>query len=243
MKKRIIFDMDINLSAQYEGLAHKHEIALELEEKIDTTQVFLNYSDCLDYISFYQQEVGLCFIKINENQDLVYLKKLKALKTEAVFVVFTENINLSDDLNKFSHEKMWVHATARSDEEIDLLVSRALKFAFTDTIKMVEMGDNFVSLDSILYVETYKRNRNYLRIVLPTSEGIVKEAISHFFETYDGFIRFGHGLLVNKKNIRRVEDDSLSLCFEKTTERIRVLQTCKKQLKVLMRQLKPKILI
>lgn len=224
--KRVIIDADFETSELWESYIIAAEKKLNILDQIYANRVFTHHEDAYDYFLAHHSDVGAYFIKIDSKTDLDYLKRLKTIHTEAVFMVFSENNELNQEFLDLTIEGKWTHALAHSAKDLEKLIERLFTYVFTNCLKTVSVGDTELNLDSILYVETYKKNRNYLSISLKNNECLVRLTLGEFR-------KLGRGLIVNPRNIRRIENDGLTLCFKDCLKKIKAPQICKKQIESL----------
>lgn len=241
MKKQVIIDADIATCEKIESLAIRQERILEIDELIFTHRLFFNHSDAYDYFVRHVEEIELYFVKIERQEELVHLNRLQSLSDDTVFMVYSDNPTLNDDLDYFARSKNWVHGIVSDNQVLESLIDRILQFTFTSKPKLMEINGNYIVMTSILYAETYKRNRNYVRVVLRNNECIILTTLSSLEKNSSDLIRLSRGLLVNKNNIRGIEKDGLTLQFEGTLQKVTVPKVCKKRVKEFVREINPEV--
>ncbi|AYG00619.1 LytTR family DNA-binding domain-containing protein [Lactococcus allomyrinae] len=231
----VMIDAEFYAGNRLESFVLQAEEKLEIKNKIYTTRVFYNHEDAYRYLQTYHNEIKACFIKIATRRELEILKKMQNLKTQAFFMIYTDNPELNSELLAFTISQLWTHMTIKSehDDEIKKMIEKVLAYTFTNNLKTVEISGYPVAVDSILYIVSDKIHRNYLKAVTKDNECLIRGTIAEVKNKIPDLISLGRGLLVNPKKIRHIEADGLTLSFEQSLVKIKAPASCKKELRSL----------
>lgn len=228
----VIIDADFATGERLEAFVLKSLKELMIQDKIYNTRVFCHHEDAYDYLAVHQENVGAYFAKISTRLELEAMKRLQKLQTNTFFMVYSDNQALNSALLSLTVSKLWMHMTAQSDQDGEMMevIQKVLKYAFVNRSNVVEVDGVPIVVDSLLYVESDKSRRNYLRAVTKDNECLVRATITEIKSKIPVLFPFNRGLLVNKDKIRRIEKDGITACFEGTLIRVKAAPAYKAEL-------------
>ena len=237
---RIMIDADFYAVNRLERFVLENEKELEIEDEIYATRVFYNHQEAYKYLQFYRTEIKACFVKIALREELKILKKMQKVKSKAFFLIYTDNPDLKEELLSLTTAPLWTQMNVPSnhDSEVKKMIEKVLRYSFINELNIVEINGYPISVDSLLYIETDKNHRNYLRAVTKDNECLIRGTISDVKKKIPDLLSLGRGLLVVSKKIHRIENDGLTLCFEQSLKKVKAPTICKKELKKYSKQIK-----
>ena len=99
---RILIYADFYAGNRLERFVLEIEKELGIKDKVDVTKVFYNHQDAYQYLQVYLKDVKACFIKIGQKEELEILNKMQKLESKAIFLIYTDNPDLKDELLSFT---------------------------------------------------------------------------------------------------------------------------------------------
>ncbi|MFC4653339.1 LytTR family transcriptional regulator DNA-binding domain-containing protein [Lactococcus nasutitermitis] len=230
--KIVVVDADFQESERLEKFILEKEKTLNIKEEIYATRIFLHHADAYEYLAAHREYIGIYFVKILTESELLILKKLQALNTQIFFVIYTDDDRLSSDLLSLTASALWTQMTVRSNNDADIkqMIEKALKFVFVNSDNIVKINGFPIAVNSLLYIEGNKNHRNYLHAVTSDNECLIRGTLTEVKNKIPALISFGRGLLVHPAKIRRVEADGLTICFFGYLKKILIPFSYKKEL-------------